>query len=118
MAHASFFEKIWTLTRAIPPGRVATYGQLAAYAGQPRAARTVGWALHSMPADADIPWQRVINARGQISSRRCEHTVPLQQSRLEAEGVVFRNETVDLDTFQWRPSMDEVDAILADFESD
>ena len=61
------YRKIWATAKRVPKGRVATYGQIAALAGFPRQARLVGYALHSLPEKSDVPWHRVINARGEIS---------------------------------------------------
>ncbi len=108
MASSGFFTKVWALVARIPEGRVATYGQIAAMLGNPRAARTVGWALHSTPHDVDIPWQRVINSKGRISTDCGEHSPDLQRLLLEGEGVRFdARGCIDLDEFQWRPDADE-----------
>ena len=90
------------MVRSIPPGRVATYGQIAQLLGIPHAARTVGWALHSLSEDNDVPWQRVINARGAISFGTNSPGAALQRALLEAEGVVFdKQDRVDLDIYGW-----------------
>lgn len=100
---ASTWERVYAVVRRIPRGRVATYGQVAALAGMPRGARQVGYALHALPEDSDVPWQRVINHRGEISSRSEPYSEPLQQALLEAEGVVFDPTThrVDLRRYRW-----------------
>ncbi len=97
----NFFESIYRLVRQIPPGQVATYGQIAALLGNPRGARAVGWAMRAAPED--VPWQRVINSQGRVSVRgRDIYEVPLQQALLEAEGVVFSPDgQVDLRLYQW-----------------
>jgi methylated-DNA-protein-cysteine methyltransferase-like protein len=110
---SSFFQQVYRVARQIPPGRVATYGQIAALLGQPRAARTVGWALHALPEDCDVPWQRVINAQGRISTSCKEHDAGLQRGRLEAEGIVFGpDDRVDLRVYRWAgltwPEIDEL----------
>jgi hypothetical protein len=70
----------------------------------PRAARQVGYALHALTAGSTVPWHRVVNARGEISARGPSESVPLQRSRLEAEGVVFGAAgRVDLERFGWAP---------------
>ena len=103
-----FFEKVWRIVEKIPRGKVATYGQIAYMLGNPRAARTVGWALHSMPKDRDIPWQRVINSRGRISTDCGEHDPGVQRMLLESEGIQFDEKGfVDLRVYQWRARMDE-----------
>jgi methylated-DNA-protein-cysteine methyltransferase-like protein len=96
-----FFERVYALVRCIPPGRVATYGQIARLLGQPHAARTVGWALRGVPEDSNVPWQRVVNASGRISIRDPQ-SVAEQRSLLEAEGLVFGpDDQIDLDRFGW-----------------
>lgn len=99
---ASFYDRVYAEVWRIPRGRVTTYGHVAALAGNPRAARTVGWALHALPDDADVPWHRVINARGGISISKIGLPPELQRALLEAEGVEFRRDgTVDLDRWGW-----------------
>ncbi len=103
-APASGWERVYRVVRRIPPGRVASYGQVAAIAGMPRAARQVGYALHALAFESDVPWHRVVNARGEISARGPSETAPLQQSRLESEGIAFApSGRVDLGRFGWRP---------------
>jgi methylated-DNA-protein-cysteine methyltransferase-like protein len=91
--------------RRIPPGRVATYGQVATLAGLPRQARLVGYALHAV-ADGDrLPWHRVLNAQGRISLRaEGPGGSVLQRLRLEQEGVGFdARGRVSLERYGWRP---------------
>ena len=97
----NLFELIYRVVRRIPPGRVATYGQVARIAGLPRGARTVGWALRALPDGSDVPWQRVINAQGKISFRPGGYAATIQQTLLEEEGVVFEEGRVDLRTYGW-----------------
>ena len=88
--------------RRIPPGKVATYGQIARLLGKPRAARTVGWALHSLPSGSDVPWQRVINAKGTISLDARGPGGAIQRVLLEAEGLPFDEQgRVDLAAHGW-----------------
>ncbi|MDY6875666.1 MAG: MGMT family protein [Chloroflexota bacterium] len=97
-----FFEQVYQLVRQVPPGKVTSYGAIACIMGHPRAARTVGWALHSLPEGSDVPWHRVINSQGRISTSCQEHTADLQRVLLEAEGVQFNADgTVDWDRFGW-----------------
>jgi methylated-DNA-protein-cysteine methyltransferase-like protein len=108
-----FFHQVYRVVRLIPPGKVATYGQIAVLLGHPRAARTVGWALHALPEGSDVPWHRVINARGRISTSCWEHDADLQRRRLEAEGIAFGpDDRVDLKVYRWEgltwPEMDEL----------
>ena len=98
----SFFEDVYRVVSMIPPGRVMTYGQIAAYLGNPRAARTVGWALSSLPSGMDVPWHRVINSQGRISGAPEGYRAHEQRTLLEEEGVVF-DETgrISLAKYAW-----------------
>ena len=103
------WEPIYEVVRRIPAGRVATYGQIATLAGRPGHARQVGYALAALPEGSDVPWQRVINAKGEVS-RRSPVAGPsgaregYQRHLLEEEGVIFAlSGRVDLKHFLWRP---------------
>ena len=87
MAH--FFERVYRIVAQIPEGKVATYGQIAAYLGDPMQARTVGWALHSCPPRLNLPCHRVVNRFGELSGRFAFRDPRIQRERLEAEGVSF-----------------------------
>lgn len=65
----SFFEQVYEVVRKIPPGKVATYGQIARILGKPRGARVVGWALHQNPYFGEVPCHRVVNGNGEISCK-------------------------------------------------
>ena len=96
-----FFEQVYAVVRCIPPGRVATYGQIARLLGQPHAARTVGWAMRGCPEGGEVPWHRVINASGRISIAAHRGGVE-QRSLLDAEDVVFGPDgRIDLKRFGW-----------------
>ena len=99
------WQEFYRVVRRIPKGRVATYGQVADLAGYPRHARQVGYALHALRGAAKkIPWQRVINARGEVSQRSSPDGDRLQRALLESEGVVFgANGRIDLERYGWRP---------------
>ena len=97
------YERIYDVVRVIPEGRVATYGQVAALAGLKGHARQVGYALHALDDD-DVPWQRVVNAKGEISPRSDPGSEPLQRVMLEDEGVVFDERgRISLSRFRWDP---------------
>jgi len=97
------YERIYDVVRAIPEGRVATYGQVAALAGLKGHARQIGYALYALDDD-DVPWQRVVNARGEISARSDPGSEPLQRVMLEDEGVVFDERgRISLARFRWDP---------------
>lgn len=98
------YSRIYRVVRRIPRGRVATYGQIAGLSGLAGQARQVGYAMHAVPDEMAVPWQRVINARGEVSLRSEPGMDRLQQSLLEDEGVAFDAKgRVDLTRFQWRP---------------
>ena len=90
---------IWETVKQIPKGKVATYGDVAMLSGLPGQQRLVGYALHNLPASSTIPWQRVINAQGRISLPRRTGGYRRQKKLLQEEGVVFSNETIDLDEY-------------------
>jgi len=98
------YPRIWRVAARVPRGRVATYGQVARLAGLPRGARQAGYALHALPAGSRVPWQRVVNARGEISPRSDELGEREQRALLEAEGIEFdARGRIDLVRFGWRP---------------
>ncbi len=100
------YERIYRVVRLIPPGKVATYGQVAELAGIPRQARQVGYALHALSEDSGVPWQRVINTRGEVSLRAEPGVEGLQRAVLEQEGVVFDAKgRVSLERYRWRTSV-------------
>lgn len=97
-------ESILEVVRWIPRGKVATYGQVAELAGLPGRARLAGNALRNLDAaGADVPWHRVVNARGEISCSPGREGGDLtQQALLEREGVVFSARgKIDLARFRW-----------------
>ncbi len=99
---AGFFERVYRLVQQVPPGRVTSYGAIARMLGYPHAARTVGWALHSLPEGTDVPWHRVINSRGHIPAKGREKSAEHQRALLQAEGVHFgEGGTVDWERFGW-----------------
>jgi len=81
-----FTEEVIKIIKEIPPGRVMTYGQVARSAGSPRAARQVVRVLHSMSRKHDLPWHRVVNAKGGIAIPK-ESAAEEQRIQLEDEGV-------------------------------
>jgi alkylated DNA nucleotide flippase Atl1 len=96
----SLYQRIHTPVRLIPPGRVSTYGDIAALVGC--GPRQVGYAMAALPSGSDVPWQRVVNARGRISLRSDGSEDPEQRTRLVSEGVCFdRRGRLDLDRHRW-----------------
>ena len=103
MTASPSYERIWQTVRLIPEGSVATYGQIAELAGLPGHARQVGYALHSLPEGSDVPWQRVINAKGQVSPRAEPGWEDFQKILLLDEGIVFdAGGRIDLRRFGWK----------------
>lgn len=99
----SFQHQVKEIIKSIPKGKVATYGQIATFAGNPRAARQVVRALHSCSDSDNLPWHRVINRHGRISLKP-NLGYEIQKGRLEEEGIEFdENDTVDLNRFLWSP---------------
>ena len=95
------FEKIYEVVKSIPKGKVATYGQVAALAGNPRLARVVGYALHVNPAPGVIPCHRVVNREGKVAPAFAFGGEDVQRRLLEAEGIVFEADgTVDLKRYR------------------
>jgi len=106
---SGFFKNVWRIVNRIPQGKVATYGQIATLLGNPRAARTVGWAMNSSPEEMDLPWHRVINSKGKISLDENNQCGFLQRQLLEQEGVLPDiYGIIDLQKYGWRPGPDEL----------
>ncbi|KTC81319.1 MGMT family protein [Legionella brunensis] len=96
-----FSKKVLELIKAIPKGKVATYGLIAGLAGNRQGARGVGWLLHSCAQSHNLPWQRVIKSNGQLSFPLLSNTYSLQKNLLESEGVTVLNGRVDLKEYLW-----------------
>ncbi len=98
----NYLDRIYAVVMSIPPGRVATYGQVAEEAGLPRRARLVGTALKNLTEESAVPWHRVVNSRGEISTRPRPGAVAEQRVLLEDEGVEFQaNGRIDLEEYAW-----------------
>ena len=95
------FEKIYEIVRQIPAGKVATYGQIAALAGNKRWSRVVGFALHVNPDPDGIPCFRVVNRNGEVSEAFAFGGGNRQIELLEAEGVPCPDGRVNLKKYQW-----------------
>ena len=96
----SVFEKIYEVVRKIPYGKVATYGQVAMMAGNPRWARVVGYALHNNPDPQNIPCYRVVNREGRVAPAFAFGGEDVQRKLLEKEGIIFENDGhIDLEKF-------------------
>lgn len=96
-------DAILETVRAIPPGRVASYGHVAEAAGLPGRARLVGRVLGGLHVDDDVPWHRVINAAGRISFAEGSEAHTLQRTLLRDEGVAFERGHVRDARAWWNP---------------
>jgi methylated-DNA-protein-cysteine methyltransferase-like protein len=105
MPERELYKRIYALVAQVPPGNVATYGDIAEIVGNCDA-RAVGYALNALPSDraAEVPWQRIVNSQGGISTRGIE-----QRAMLEAEGIAFDERgRIPLSRFRWRgPGIDD-----------
>lgn len=95
------FELIYDVIRQIPYGKVASYGQIAELAGNRHWSRVVGYALHAVPADSDLPCHRVVTRNGELSRAFETDGINRQAGLLEAEGIILRNGNVPMETYQW-----------------
>lgn len=94
-----FTEQVLEIIKSIPYGKVMTYGQVAAYAGNPRGARQVSRILSGMSVKYELPWHRVINSKGGISLTG--EPGFMQGERLSSEGVLVENKHIDLKEFRY-----------------
>lgn len=101
------YEAIFRVVRQIPSGRVATYGQVADLAGLAGKPRLVGYALFRVTLGDDLPWQRVVNAKGEISQSVFRNgSDALQRDLLEAEGICFDGQgRINLTLYRWHPEV-------------
>ncbi len=101
---SSFSQRVKEILKKIPQGKVATYGQVAAYAGHPRAARQVVWILNSSSQKDKLPWHRVVNGKGSISLKP-GNGYEIQKGLLRKEDVKFgRDDKIDFNIYLWSPS--------------
>ncbi len=100
----SYYDRVYEVVKRIPSGKVATYGQIAALTGSPRASRAVGYALHFNPDPSHIPCFRVVNRFGRCAPAFAFGGPDVQAQMLRADGVeVSEDGYVDLDKYLWRP---------------
>ncbi|MGY6554018.1 MAG: MGMT family protein [Wenzhouxiangella sp.] len=102
------FRRIWEVVEGIPEGCVLNYGEVARLAGLPGRARLVGRALARAPKSRAVPWHRVVNAQGKISFAADSSRGRKQRQLLEAEGVGFDNDTIDLDCYNPERAIDKL----------
>ena len=96
-------QQLYQTIAAIPHGKVASYGQLAALAGQTGAARWVGWCLRHLPTDSTLPWHRVITASGNLAFAPATAGYVRQREKLEQEGIRLKNHKVSMKLYRWQP---------------
>lgn len=102
----SFYDDVYRVVKAIPEGKVATYGQIARILGSPRASRAVGYALHDNPTPIIIPCHRVVNRYGSLARAFAFGGIEAQAELLRKEGVVCdKNYIVDLKKYQWQEGL-------------
>lgn len=113
-----FYQRAAIVCKAIPPGKVATYGQIALLCGYPRNSRQVGYGLNKKIKE-DVPAHRVVNHQGYLSGAQSFETYDLQRRLLEAEGVeVSSEQRVNLKKFGWNNTMEDAYAFRTLFEQD
>ena len=101
----NFTDRVRAILSGIPEGKVMTYGQVAALAGNPRGARQVVRILHSSSQAYGLPWHRVINAKGEIGFKE-EEAASKQKILLEQEGIQFvGDDKIDLETYRHHPDL-------------
>ena len=102
MGDKTAFEMIYDIICQIPEGKVATYGQIAALAGNRRWARVVGYALHAIPHGSAIPWHRVVKKNGEVFGGAESSGGKYQTELLKKENVGFVDGYVDMEHYQWK----------------
>jgi|TARA_B100001105_G_scaffold7099_1_gene5400 methylated-DNA-protein-cysteine methyltransferase-like protein len=101
----SFFDKVYTIVKKIPYGKVTTYGLIARYLGTPKSARMVGYAMNSSHKFPDIPAHRVVNRNGLLTGRHHFFGSSLMQELLENEGIIIiDNKIENFNNVLWNPS--------------
>lgn len=104
----SFRETVYTILRKVPVGKVVTYGQLAALAGSPGAARAVGMCMKQNPDAPRTPCHRVVASNGKLTGYSAGDGVPTKKKMLLKEGVRFNGDYINLGVSQWHPTPSEL----------
>ena len=100
----NFFEKVYSVARRIPYGRVTSYGAIAKYLGAAKSARMVGWAMNASHNDDTVPAHRVVNKQGLLTGKHHFDGINLMQQLLENEGVIIKDaKIVNFDVIFWNP---------------
>ena len=101
----SFFERVYSVVRKIPEGKVTSYGAIANYLGTPKSARVVGWAMNASHDLDDVPAHRVVNRNGLLTGKHFFSGSNLMRELLESEGIKIENDKiVDFEHHFWNPS--------------
>lgn len=107
MKEDGFFEKVYTVTRKIPFGRVTSYGAIATFLGSPGSSRMVGWALNASHKDETVPAHRVVNRKGLLSGKHHFEGTNLMQQLLENENITVQdNQISDFKNLFWDPNVE------------
>lgn len=102
----NFFEKVYSITRLIPYGKVTSYGAIAKALGTARSARMVGWALNVCHNLGDVPAHRVVNRKGLLTGKHHFDGTNLMQQLLESEGITInKNQIVNFESVFWEPTI-------------
>jgi methylated-DNA-protein-cysteine methyltransferase-like protein len=102
----NFFEKVYSIARHIPYGKVTSYGAIAKALGTARSARMVGWAMNAAHNLEDVPAHRVVNRKGLLTGKHHFDGTNLMQQLLESEGIVIEdNQIIDLEKHFWEPEI-------------
>jgi len=103
---ATFFDKVYTVVKQIPFGKVTTYGAIARAIGSPQSSRMVGWAMNASHTLADVPAHRVVNRNGMLTGKHHFEGTNLMQQLLESEGIeVVDNKIVNFEVHLWLPNI-------------
>lgn len=106
MSNDNFFERVYTIARQIPYGKVTSYGAIAKALGTARSARMVGWAMNASHSLEDVPAHRVVNRKGLLTGKLHFDGTNLMQQLLENEGItVIDNQIVDFEKHFWQPEV-------------
>ena len=109
MAEDNFFERVYTVARQIPYGKVTSYGAIAKALGSGRSARMVGWAMNACHNIEDIPAHRVVNRKGHLTGKHHFEGTNLMQQLLENEGIkVVDNQIIDFEKHFWQPDVSTI----------
>lgn len=104
---ANFFERVYTVVKQIPFGKVTSYGAIAKALGSGRSARMVGWAMNASHNLEDVPAHRVVNRKGLLTGKMHFDGTNLMQQLLENEGIkVIDSQIVDFDKHFWNPEIE------------